>query len=234
MDILVVDDDLVTRKMLRFILESQAGHRVHEAGTPEEAEARVRTDHFDLILLDIIMPGLDGLELCKRVRTTSSVPIMIVSAHGDIPARVRGLQLGADDFLPKPFDPSELAARVDAVLRRVYRTPRTSADGLMRVGLFTLNLGEHSIQVRRGPSKTDTVQLTPTEFKLMLVLARSPGTAVSRDDLQAALWGPGSASQSGYHTLNAYISGLRERLEVNPGEPRHIVTVRNVGYRLDA
>ena len=117
-DILVVDDDLTTRKMLRFVLEQQAGHRVVEAGDAAAAEQALDLEQFDLAMIDVVMPGIDGLELCKRIRATSNMPIMVVSARGDIQSRVRGLQLGADDYLPKPFDPSELAARVEAVLRR--------------------------------------------------------------------------------------------------------------------
>ena len=234
MDILVVDDDLTTRKMLRFVLEQQAGHQVTEAQNAAEAEAQLADACFDLAMVDVVMPGIDGLELCKRIRATSNMPIMVVSARGDIPSRVRGLQLGADDYLPKPFDPSELAARVEAVLRRTARAARTDTDGRMRLGDLTLDLGEHSVEIRDPRGGRRTVPLTPTEFKLLLVLARTPGTAVSREELQKALWGPSSAAaDASYSTVNAYVSGLRDRLEKDPKHPRYLVTVRNVGYRLD-
>jgi DNA-binding response OmpR family regulator len=232
-DILVVDDDLTTRKMLRFVLEHQAGHRVVEAGDAESAQHQIDTERFDLVMVDVVMPGIDGLELCKRIRATSNVPIMVVSARGDTQSRVRGLQLGADDYLSKPFDPSELAARVDAVLRRTNRTARADADGQMRVGDITLDLTAHSVELRERRGERRSVQLTPTEFKLLLVLARPPGKAFTRAELQTSLWGTPGDPSAGYSTVNAYVSDLRDRLEVDPRNPRYVMTVRNVGYRLD-
>jgi DNA-binding response OmpR family regulator len=232
-DILVVDDDLTTRKMLRFVLEQQAGHRVVEAEDGESAQRHLDTARFDLVMVDVVMPGIDGLELCKRIRATSNVPIMVVSARGDIQSRVRGLQLGADDYLAKPFDPSELAARVEAVLRRTTRQARADSDGRMRVGDITLDLTEHKVEVREPRGARRNVQLTPTEFKLLLVLARAPGKAISREELQTSLWGTPADPSAGYSTVNAYVSDLRDRLEPDPKNPRYLVTVRNVGYRLD-
>jgi DNA-binding response OmpR family regulator len=232
-DILVVDDDLTTRKMLRFVLEQQAGHRVVEAEDGEAAQRHLDAERFDLVMVDVVMPGIDGLELCKRIRATSNVPIMVVSARGDIQSRVRGLQLGADDYLPKPFDPSELAARVDAVLRRTSRSARADSDGRMRIGDITLDLTEHKVELREPRGARRNVQLTPTEFKLLLVLARAPGKAFSREELQTSLWGTAAEPNAGYSTVNAYVSDLRDRLELDPKNPRYLMTVRNVGYRLD-
>jgi DNA-binding response OmpR family regulator len=232
-DILVVDDDLTTRKMLRFVLEHQAGHRVVEAGDGESALHHVETERFDLVMADVVMPGIDGLELCKRIRATSNVPIIVLSARGDTQSRVRGLQLGADDYLSKPFDPSELAARVEAVLRRANRTARADADGLMRIGDITLDLTAHSVDLREHRGTRRSVQLTPTEFKLLLVMARAPGKAFSREELQTSLWGTPTDPSAGYSTVNAYVSDLRDRLEADPRHPRYVMTVRNVGYRLD-
>lgn len=233
MDILVVDDDLTTRKMLRFVLEQQAGHRVVEAEDALSAQSALDQERFDLVMVDVVMPGIDGLELCKRIRATSNVPIMVVSARGDIQSRVRGLQLGADDYLAKPFDPSELAARVEAILRRTTRNARADTDGRMRIGELTLDLTEHKVELREPRGSRRNVQLTPTEFKLLLVLARAPGKAFSREELQTSLWGATADADAGYSTVNAYISGIRDRLESDPKNPRHLVTVRNVGYRLD-
>jgi DNA-binding response OmpR family regulator len=232
-DILVVDDDLTTRKMLRFVLEQQSGHRVVEAEDAATAEARLAEEPFDLAMLDVVMPGIDGLELCKRIRATSNMPIMLVSARGDIQSRVRGLQLGADDYLPKPFDPSELTARVDAVLRRSTRSARADSDGRLRVGDVTLDLTDQRVELREARGAKRNVQLTPTEFKLLLVLARAPGKAISREELQSSLWGASIETDAGYSTVNAYVSGLRDRLEADPKNPRYLVTVRNVGYRFD-
>jgi DNA-binding response OmpR family regulator len=233
-DILVVDDDLTTRKMLRFVLEQQAGHVVVEAADAAYAEQHFGNQQFDLVMVDVVMPGIDGLELCKRIRATSNVPIMVVSARGDIQSRVRGLQLGADDYLPKPFDPTELLARVDAVLRRTSRSARADSNGRMRIGDMTLDLTEHRVEVREPRGGRRSVQLTPTEFKLLLVLARSPGKAISREELQTSLWGAATDGDAGYSTVNAYVSGLRDRIEADPKNPRYLVTVRNVGYRLDS
>ncbi len=233
-NILVVDDDLTTRKMLRFVLEQQGGHQIREAESAADAERRLTDAPTDLVLMDVMMPGADGFELCKRIRTTSNVPIIIISGRGDISSRVHGLQLGADDYLPKPFDPSELGARVDAVLRRTSRVPRTDADGRMRIGDLTLDLGTHAVEIRSVRSGTRRVQLTPTEFKLLLVLARAPGRAVSREDLQAALWGQAAIElDAGYNTVNSYVSELRGRIEPDPRQPRYVVTVRNLGYKLE-
>jgi len=232
-DILVVDDDLTTRKMLRFVLEQQGGHRVVEAADAAGAQNQLAAESFDLAMIDVVMPGMDGLELCKRIRATSNLPIVVVSARGDLQSRVRGLQLGADDFLPKPFDPSELAARVDAVLRRSTRSARADGDGRMRIGDITLDLTEHKVELREPRGGRRNVQLTPTEFKLLLVFARDPGRAFSRQELQASIWGASNEADAGSSTVNAYVSDLRDRLETDPKRPRHLVTVRNVGYRFD-
>jgi DNA-binding response OmpR family regulator len=232
-DILVVDDDLTTRKMLRFVLEQQGGHRVLEAADGASAQQVLAAETFDLAMIDVVMPGMDGLELCKRIRATSNMPIVVVSARGDIQSRVRGLQLGADDYLPKPFDPSELAARVEAVLRRSNRSVRADSDGRMRVGDVTLDLTEHKVELREARGSRRNVQLTPTEFKLLLVLARAPGRAFSRQELQTSIWGAASDGDAGNSTVNAFVSGLRDRLESDPKNPRYLVTVRNVGYRFD-
>src|SRR6266849_4735755 len=203
-DILIVDDDLTTRKMLRFVLEQRAGHRVIEAEDSLSAERCLAEERFDLAMIDVVMPGIDGLELCKRIRATSNMPIIVVSARGDIQSRVRGLQLGADDYLPKPFDPSELAARVDAVLRRSNRSARADGDGRMRIGDVTLDLTEHRVELRQPRGSRRNVQLTPTEFKLLLVLARDPGRAFSRQELQASIWGATSqAADANSSTVNA-------------------------------
>jgi DNA-binding response OmpR family regulator len=232
-DILVVDDDLTTRKMLRFVLEQQGGHRIVEAADAAGALEVLAAESFDLAMIDVVMPGLDGLELCKRIRATSNMPIVVVSARGDLQSRVRGLQLGADDYLPKPFDPSELAARVDAVLRRSHRSVHTDTAGRMRIGDVTLYLSEHQVELRAKRGGRRQVQLTPTEFRLLLVLARAPGRAFSRQELQASIWGTVTDVDASNSTVNAFMSGLRDRLEPDPKNPRYLVTVRNVGYRFD-
>lgn len=227
MSVLVIDDDLATRKMLHFILEQQLGQAVREAPDADSAQTLLEQEEFDLVIVDVVMPHVDGFELCRRVRRTSNVPIIIVSARDSIPDRVRGLRAGADDYLPKPFDPSELAARVEAVLRRARRSPNAEGQGCVRVGELTLNLGEHTVRPRRG----QPIQLTPTEFRLLLRLARSPGQACTRAQLIEGLWG--HVDGAGDSTVSAYIAELRAKLEADAHHPRYIVTVRGKGYRLD-
>lgn len=233
MDVLVVDDDLAMRKMLRFILTEQGGHAVTEAETPRVAEQMLAEREFDLVTLDVRMPEVDGFELCKRLRRVSNVPVLMISAHGEVESRVRGLQLGADDYLGKPFDPSELLARVTAITRRAARTAHAAQPGRMRLGRLSVDLVAHTVEVRRAPSDVRLAQLTPTEFKLLLVLATSPGKAFTHAEIQHALWGTTEEDRSCQSTVSAYISELRDRIEDDPRNPRHIVTVRGVGYRLD-
>ena len=234
-NILVVDDDPRTRESVRLVLEQQGGHQIQEAADARVAELLVRSARPDLILMDVALPGTDDFALCKRIRVASNVPIIIVSARGDITSRVHGLRLGADDDIVKPFDASELSARVEAVLRRSARAPGADTDGRLHVGDLTLDLGEHRVEIRSTPGASTQVQLAPTEFKILLLLARSPGQAISREDLQAVLWGPSGVDPvAGYNTVNSYISELRTHLEVDPHHPRYLVTVRKLGYKLMA
>lgn len=226
-DILVLDPDFASRRALRFALENQAGHRVHEADEPEQAAELLRNDRFDVFVLDVALPGVDGLELCRRIRRFSPVPIVVVSARAQVSERVRGLQAGADDYLAKPFDPAELGARIEAVLRRAARGATNGFDGKLRLGDLTVDLADHVVLVRgRRP-----VRLTPTELRLLCLLARPPGRVHSREDLETGLWG--QALQNGHNTVNAYVSELRRKIEPDPRHPRYVVTVRGLGYRLE-
>lgn len=235
MHILVVEDEVTSRKVMRFVLEQHGGHTVDEARTAEEAQTLLDGGAYDLALLDLNLPGVDGYRFCTRTRAASNLPIVMISGRGDVPSRVRGLQLGADDYVAKPFDPLELVARVNAVLRRSWRAPRIRNDGLMVVGELMLHLAEHDIQVRRPGVPARTVHFTPTEFKLLLALAREPGRGFTRAELEASVWGAanaGGAGASGSTSLTALVADVRARLEVEPRRPRYVVTVRNVGYKL--
>jgi DNA-binding response OmpR family regulator len=227
MNILVVEDDLATRLMLRFVLERQGGHTIWEAEDGASAEALVVSERFDLLIMDVVMPRVDGLELCRRVRRTSNVPIIFVSARDTIGDRVVGLRAGADDYIPKPFDAAELSARVEAVLRRSRRSASPDPSGKLRVGILTLDLGKHTACLPQGAP----VQLTPTEFRLVHRLACTPGEACGREELAESLWG--EAGREANSTIPAYIAELRRKIEPEPTHPRHIVTVRGTGYRLD-
>lgn len=226
MDILVTEDDLANRKMLRFVLEQQAGHRVTEAASAEAALGLLAEHRFDLLVSDVVLPGADGLELVRRVRRVSSIPILMVSGRTEIAERVRTLRTGADDYLVKPFDPSELAARVEALLRRARIAPRNEQTGLVRAGEVCLDLTRHVATVSGGPP----VRLTPTELRLLLRLTRPPGEVHSRDELAEAVWG--GAQTASASAINTYIADLRRKLEPGPGRPRLLQTVRGAGYRL--
>ena len=233
MDILVVDDDLTTRKMLRFVLEQQAGHRVVEAENADSAERCLAEERFDLAMIDVVMPGIDGLELCRRIRATSNMPIIVVSARGDLQSRVRGLQLGADDYLPKPFDPSELAARVEAVLRRSTRAARADGDGRLRIGDVTLDLTEHQVELRDLRGGRRSVQLTPPNSSCSWCSPEPPARRFHARSSSSRCGAPRTDADAGYSSVNAHVSGLRDRLESDPKHPRYLVTVRNIGYRFD-
>jgi DNA-binding response OmpR family regulator len=233
MHILINEDDLPTRKMLRFVLEQQAGHAVAEAGSSEAALELLlrdgRNGGFDLLISDVVLPGgVDGLELVRRVRRRSSIPIIMVSGRGEIAERVRALKTGADDYLVKPFDPSELAARVEALLRRSRQTSRGVEDGVIRAGDLSLDLTRHVASL----AGQEPVHLTPTEVRLLLRLARPPGEVRSREELAEAIWGEAQAAST--NAINTYIADLRRKLEPGPGRPSLLQTVRGVGYRLSA
>jgi DNA-binding response OmpR family regulator len=230
MRILVNEDDLPTRKMLRFVLEQQAGHDVVEADSSEAALRLLvessQTGGFDLLISDLVLPGADGLELVRQVRRRSALPILMVSGRGEIADRVRALKTGADDYLVKPFDPSELAARVEALLRRARQTSRGLENGVVRAGDLAIDLTRHVATV----AGHGTVHLTPTEVRLLLRLARSPGEVRSREELAEAVWGETDGASPG--AINTYIADLRRKLEPIPNRPRMLQTVRGVGYRL--
>jgi DNA-binding response OmpR family regulator len=226
MQILVNEDDLATRKMLRFVLEQQAGHSVTEAESSEAALQHLAGSAFDLLVSDVMLPGTDGIELIRRVRRFSSIPILLVSARGEITDRVRGLRVGADDYLVKPFDPSELAARVEALLRRSRYTARGDLSGMVRVGDIQIDITRQLATVAdRGP-----IHLTPTEMRVLLRLAQPPGQVRSRAELAQAVWGDEQSPST--EAINTYIADLRRKLEPEPGRPRLLRTVRGSGYRL--
>ena len=226
MRILVVDDDVPTRKLLAFVLEQVGGHTVVEAEGISAAERALSGDDFSLVTLDVMMPDGDGLELCKRIRRVSNVPIVMLSAKSNVPERVHGLKTGADDYIGKPFDPSELLARIDAVIRRTRQTGLRENLGNLRVGDFAIDLTKQSVTVR-GSSGTP---LTRTEFRLLFDLIRAGGEVRTREELEMAIWGASTGVRP--NTIDSCISDLRRKLEPDPRRPRYILTVRGKGYRL--
>ncbi len=214
--ILVVEDDPGVLEMVRLYLE-RAGYQVRSARDGPEALKAFREERPELIVLDLKLPWMDGLEVCREIRRTSRTPILMLTARATEDDRVKGLELGADDYIVKPFSPRELVARVRAVLRR------TQPPEVLRAGELRLDLRGH--QVWRGERP---VELTPTEFELLALLARHPGQVFPRSALLELLQNYGESS---IRTIDTHIWSLRRKLEPDPERPRYLLTVRGVGYK---
>jgi DNA-binding response OmpR family regulator len=222
--ILLVDDEDAVQKLLAYPLERD-GFRVVQARDGEEALALFAQERVDLVVLDLMLPKLDGLEVCKRLRAASSVPIIMLTARDDELDKVLGLELGADDYITKPFSIREFRSRVRALLRRAAN-PSVSqrenetivADGL------TIDLARRDVAVHDKP-----VQLTYVEFELLRTLAARPGRVYTREMLLQALWGGSDYREP--RTIDVHVRHLREKLEPDPSRPEFILTVRGVGYR---
>jgi two-component system alkaline phosphatase synthesis response regulator PhoP len=219
--ILVVDDEPHLVKVLRGYLE-QAGFRVVTAHDGPLALAQHKHEKPDLILLDLNMPGMDGLEVARRLRATSNVPIIMVTARVEETDRLIGLELGADDYVTKPFSPREAVARVRAVLRRAEAQP--ALPDIIRAADIVIDLTRHTVTRAKTP-----IELTPTEFGLLAALAHEPGRAFTRLQLLEAA--QGDAFEGYERTLDAHIKNLRAKLEPNPKKPRYVLTVFGVGYK---
>jgi DNA-binding response OmpR family regulator len=221
MRILIVDDDRRLHQLLATYLQ-QNGYTVASAYDGAGALALLAREPVDAVLLDVMMDGMDGLEVCRRIRAASRVPILMLTAKGDETDRVVGLELGADDYIAKPFGPRELLARVRAVLRRAHATDGEDHERLS-VGNVTIDVPARTVTAAGRP-----VDLTGIEFDLLLALARRAGRVVSRDDLLSAA---GRADVVvGDRTVDVHVSHLRAKLGDDPKSPRLIKTVRGVGY----
>jgi DNA-binding response OmpR family regulator len=219
--ILVVDDELEIVKLVRAYLE-KAGYRVVTAQDGREALLVTRHEKPDLIILDLTMPEMDGLEFTRRLRQESNTPIVMLTARVEETDRIIGLELGADDYVTKPFSPREIVARVRAVLRRVQPEPETPA--ILRVGDLVLDQHEHGLTVAG-----QAVDLTRTEFDLLAILMANPGRAFSRMELLERLQGEAYAPYE--RTVDAHVKNLRAKIEPDPSDPRYILTVFGVGYK---
>jgi DNA-binding response OmpR family regulator len=224
--VLVVDDDETVREVLRRYL-SRDGHQVLEAADGPAALHLVHSARPDLVVLDLMLPGLDGLEVCREIRKTSTVPVIMLTALGQESDRVVGLEYGADDYVVKPFSPRELALRVGRVLDRSRGTqppsgsePAASADGQLSADPMS----------RSARSRGRELALTSREFDLLLFLLRHPGQVFSRAEMMERVWGWSFGDQS---TVTVHVRRLREKIEPDPARPTRIVTVWGVGYRLD-
>lgn len=228
--ILVVDDEDSIRTLVKVNLE-RSGYTTLEAENGAEAIERLK-DNPDLILLDIMLPDIDGFELCKVLRQKTSVPIIFLTARDDEVDKIVGLELGGDDYITKPFSPREMVARVRAVLRRAKEKSDDSAslasrEDILRFGDLELNLIRH--QVTRGGKVLD---LTPKEFELLEYLMRNANIALSRDQLLDAVWRSDYFGDN--RIVDVHIRHLREKIEDDSAKPRFIITVRGVGYRFEA
>jgi DNA-binding response OmpR family regulator len=224
--ILLVDDDEAVRKLLSFPLERD-GYTVVQAADGQEALQRFDEHPVDLVVLDVMLPRLDGLEVCRQLRSRSSVPIIMLTARDDELDKVLGLELGADDYVTKPFSIREFRSRTRALLRRA-RAPRHEPEGAAGP---TIELDGLAIDPSRRSVEIDgtSVQLTYVEFELLWRLAGHPGRVHSRRMLLEALWG--SADFRDPRTIDVHVRHLREKLERDPRVPEFILTVRSVGYR---
>jgi two-component system, OmpR family, alkaline phosphatase synthesis response regulator PhoP len=220
--ILVVDDEPRIAEIARDYLE-RAGYRVTMAGNGADALAFARARQPDLIVLDLGLPQMDGLDVTRTLRGHSSVPIIMLTARVEESDKLTGLELGADDYLTKPFSPKELVARVRAVFRRID-TPPERGD-IIQTGDVTLD--KRRMQVTAGDKPID---LTPTEFELLATLARQPGRVFTRAQLLDAI--RGVAVESFDRAIDAHVKNLRRKLEADPRNPRYVLTVHGVGYKL--
>jgi DNA-binding response OmpR family regulator len=219
--VLVVDDEPTLREVVVRYLE-RAGYRALEAGDGDEAEALLRNQPPDLVILDLMLPGTDGLELCRRIRADSALPVIMLTARGEEADRIVGLELGADDYVTKPFSPRELVARVRTVLRRT-NGPVEARD---RIQHGDLTLDSETRDVRKSGS---LISLTAREFDLLWFLASHPRRVFSREHLMSRVWGYEPAYDTG--TVTVHIRRLRAKIEDDAARPRHIETVWGVGYR---
>ena len=222
--ILTVEDDERIRAAVKLALEDE-GWTVDEAASGEEAVIRFGRLPADVVLIDIMLPGIDGFELCRTLRRTSDVPIVMVTARSDTHDVVAGLEAGADDYLTKPFAPKELSARIRALLRRV----RPSSPGHPKLVFGDLEIIPDEGKVLRAGHE---VHLTKTEFRLLCELAENPGRVFSRELLLDKVWGYDYFGDS--RLVDVHIRRLRTKVESDAANPRHVVTVRGLGYRLQA
>lgn len=220
--ILVVEDEMKIARLVRDYLE-HAGFDVTVAGDGDAAVASVRGNRPDLVVLDLGLPSRDGLDVARELRRSTSVPIVMLTARGDETDRVVGLELGADDYVVKPFSPKELVARVRAVLRRTAGVGESTAETLRVAGV------EVDLLRRRVTVEGRAVDLTPTEFDLLVTFVRQPGRVFTRGQLLDALHGV--AIESYERAIDAHVKNIRKKIEPMPGRYRYLLTVHGVGYR---
>jgi DNA-binding response OmpR family regulator len=221
--VLVVDDEPIVREVVVSYLQRE-GYQTLEAADGDHARELLERDEPSLVVLDVMLPGTDGLELCRWIRARSNLPVIMLTARGEEADRIVGLELGADDYVTKPFSPRELATRVRAVLRRTSPgSPKTE-----RLSLGDLEIDTRAREVTKGG---DSLKLTAKEFDLLVFFARHPRQVFSRDQLMDRVWGYGPALDTG--TVTVHVRRLREKIEDDPSHPHSLQTVWGVGYRFN-
>jgi DNA-binding response OmpR family regulator len=220
--VLVVDDEPIVREVVVRYLERE-GHTTLQADDGDRARLLLQSERPDLVVLDVMLPGTDGLDLCRWIRSRSELPVIMLTARGEEADRIVGLEIGADDYVTKPFSPRELAARVRTVLRR--STPPAETEERVSFGDVELDSGTR--EVRKAGTE---LRLTAKEFDLLWFLAGNPRRVFGRDQLMSRVWGYEAALDTG--TVTVHMRRLREKVEDDPSSPRHLQTVWGVGYRL--
>ena len=221
--VLVVDDEKLIVKVIRISLE-QDGYEVDEAYDGGEALSLAQSNSYDIILLDVMLPVMEGFQVCQQIRTFSNVPIIMLTAKGDDMDKILGLEYGADDYITKPFNIVEVKARIKAIMRRV--TPpvvEEHNDRMLVSGDISMDTSSRSLKI-----KDRNINLTSKEFDMLALLVADPGKVYSRDDLLGKIWGedyPGDA-----RTVDVHIRRLREKIEPNPSDPRYVITKWGLGY----
>ena len=223
-NILVVDDEPQITRVLKTTLSSQ-GYGIRTATDGKQALQEMKDWSPDLVITDLRMPNMDGLELCRAIRAESRIPIIVLSVKGEEAIKVESLDAGADDYVTKPFNVNELLARVRAALRRAA-VPLEPETAVIEIGDFRIDIPARKVEV-----KEREVHLTPKEFDLLVYLARHPGRVVTHHALLTGVWGPNSVQQPEY--LRVFVGHLRKKLEPDEGTPRYIVTEPWVGYRFE-
>lgn len=224
--ILVVDDEATIREVVRRYLELE-GFQVYEAADGFEALDAIKAHQPDLLVLDLMLPGIDGLSLTQHLRQDREIPIIMLTAKGEASDRIRGLDLGADDYITKPFSPQELVSRVRAVLRRVESTTESQTQKLISFDRLVINPVSHEVMVAG-----ETISLTAKEFELLLYFAQHPQQVFKRSQLLGSVWDDELYTDPS--TVTVHIRRLREKIEIDPSDPQQILTVWGVGYKFMA
>jgi two-component system, OmpR family, KDP operon response regulator KdpE len=224
--VVLIEDEPQIRRFLRAALVGQ-GYRLFEAATGEAGLVEAATRQPDIIILDLGLPDVDGLEVIKRLREWTAIPIIILSARGQERDKIAALDAGADDYVSKPFGVGELLARMRVALRHAAHGPSDPGESIFEVGELTVDLVRRQILVAGAP-----IHLTPIEYRLLTTLIRHAGKILTHQHLLREVWGPNQTDQAQY--LRVYIAQLRRKLEKNPAQPRYVLTEPGVGYRLAA